>query len=420
MKRMLIIHPHWPPSNTVGVHRVRLISNALHEFGWKAVVVTIDENDCEEPIALDTNQLVEPEVEVFKVRANPVKKILGKRLIGDIGIRGWQAMRRKAKEILEQEQINFIWFSLPSWYTPLMGSGLSRQFKVPFGMDYRDPWVYELADHQKGLNRATFTVAIARILEPIALRNIAIISGVSEGYLAGVKERYRKMQTVPSVTFQMGFSRRDHFINLPDFHPPFKQGKRSYVYAGAYSPNWTPLFTLWLKALARIHEKNPLRDVEILFIGTGNPELHSLQSIANGFGLNGIVRELPERISFLEVQQILRLSSGTLVIGSIEPHYSASKVFQCLITSPRVFGFFHEASEASIILHDCDASDFYVGYHPSHSEKETLAKLEDKIERFLDPKQPWRANLDALEEHTAQNNANKFIKAIEQFNSISS
>ena len=157
-----------------------------------------------------------------------------------------------------------------------------------------------------------------------------------------------------------------------------------------------------------------------MFIGTGNPELHSLQSIANGFGLNGIVRELPERISFLEVQQILRHSSGALVIGSIEPHYSASKVFQCLITSPRVFGFFHEASEASIILHDCDASDFYVGYHPSHSEKETLAKLEDKIERFLDPKQPWRANLDALEEHTAQNNANKFIKAIEQFNSISS
>ena len=183
MKRMLIIHPHWPPSNTVGVHRVRLIANELHEIGWKAMVVTIDENDCEEPIALDTNQLVAPGIEVFKVRANPVKKILGKRLIGDIGIRGWHAMRRKAEEILSNEQVKFIWFSLPSWYTPLMGSGLSRQFKVPFGMDYRDPWVYELAEHQKGLNRATFTVTIARILEPIALRNIALISGVSEGYL---------------------------------------------------------------------------------------------------------------------------------------------------------------------------------------------------------------------------------------------
>ena len=34
MKTVLIIYPHWPPSNLVGVHRVRLIANHLHAQDW--------------------------------------------------------------------------------------------------------------------------------------------------------------------------------------------------------------------------------------------------------------------------------------------------------------------------------------------------------------------------------------------------
>ena len=172
MKRMLIIHPHWPPSNTVGVHRVRLIANELYKNDWHATVLTIDEKDYEEDLSYETLKLVDSEVEVIKVRASPVRRILGKRLIGDIGLRGFRALRYRAKSILAKTSYDFIWFSLPSWYTPLMGYGLNRKFNVPFGIDYRDPWVYGLADHQRGFNRATFTVMIARMLEPLALRNI--------------------------------------------------------------------------------------------------------------------------------------------------------------------------------------------------------------------------------------------------------
>ena len=35
MKRILIIYPHWPPSNLVGVHRVRLIANETDPV-WKS------------------------------------------------------------------------------------------------------------------------------------------------------------------------------------------------------------------------------------------------------------------------------------------------------------------------------------------------------------------------------------------------
>jgi len=414
MKRMLIIHPHWPPSNTTGVHRVRLIANELEQLNWKAVVLTVDERDIEDELAPDLEQLVSDHVEVIKVRANPVRHLFGKRLIGDIGLRAWIPLRRKAQDLLASQSFQFIWFSVPSWYTPLMGPGLNRKFKVPFGVDYRDPWVYELANRQKGLNRATATVALARLLEPLALKNVGLISGVSDGYLEGVRRRYSFLSHANFLTFQMGFRRADHEVQLPNFTPPFAPKARTYIYAGAYSPNWQPLFSTWLKALAQLHNQAPLHGIEFLFVGTGNPELPSIQSQAEELGIQSIVREIPERQPYLEVQQMLRESDGALVIGSIEPHYSASKLFQCLVTAPRVFGFFHEASEGREILEACQADSYYVAYHPEKAHEQLQAELQSAILQFTDPSSHWEPDLAPLQQHTSANNAQKFIAAVEE------
>jgi len=414
MRRMLIIHPHWPPCNLVGVHRVRLIANELHKFGWQATVLTVDERDYEEEIVPETLQLILPEVEVIKVRAQPVMKIFNQRLIGDIGLRAWHPFRKKAREILTGGDVDFIWFSMPSWYTPMMGRGLSKAYNVSFGMDYRDPWVYQLADHQKGVNRAMVTLLLARFLEPLALRRVALVSGVSEGYLEGVKRRYKQLKNTPFLTFQMGFSKRDHSIRVPDYSPPFERDKRTYVYAGAHWSMGAPLFSLWLQALAQLNNNSSLPNIEFLFIGTGNPELLSIQEQADQLGLNRLVREIPHRIPYLQVQQILRESDGAMVIGSVEPHYSASKLFQCLITAPRVFGFFHQDSEGSDILNQCQAKDFFVPYHSDLTEEELMVNLSVKISSFIDPSHEWIADLEPLEEHSTENNARKFLQEVER------
>jgi hypothetical protein len=212
----------------------------------------------------------------------------------------------------------------------------------------------------------------------------------------------------------MGFRKSDHFIDVPNFQPPFQKGKRTYVYAGAYSPNWAPLFSLWLQALALLNNKTSLPNIEFLFIGTGNSGLTSIQEQANQLGLNRIVREIPHRIAYLEVQQILRESDGAMVIGSVEPHYSASKLFQCLITAPRVFGFFHRDSEGNDILNRCQAKDFFVPYHADLTEEELMVNLSDKISSFIDPSHQWIADLEPLEEHSTENNARKFLQAVER------
>ena len=69
-----------------------------------------------------------------------------------------------------------------------------------------------------------------------------------------------------------------------------------------------PLFTLWLKALAQLHKASPIADIEFLFIGTGRPDLPSIRGQIEALGISDIAREIPERLSYLSVQKILRQS----------------------------------------------------------------------------------------------------------------
>jgi hypothetical protein len=414
MKRILIIQPHWPPSNLVGIHRVRLVANQMHQFGWSATILAVDSRDYEEELIPELERLVHPSVEVVKVRAHPIIHCFGKRMIGDISLRGWKALKIKADEILERENFSFIWFSLPPWYACLMGHSLSKKHQVQFGIDYRDPWVYKLPDDTRFFSRAKATILASRLLEPIALRGVSLISGVSKPYIQGVIDRNRQLKKVPCITFQNGLDYADHFIELDDFQFPSRRGKRTYVYAGAHWLMGAPLFSLFLRAVQRWDEINEACDFEFLFIGTHNPEIPSISQQAKDLGITHVIREIPHRLSFLQVQQILRESSGAIVIGSVEPHYSASKIFQCLITAPRVMGFFHEASEGSSILIECHADSFFVPYNPNVSEEELIDHIASTISKFTNPNQPWDPDLSPLDAHTSARNAQKFLAAVEQ------
>ena len=415
MKRILIIYPHWPPSNLVGVHRVRLIANELPELGWDTTVLTVDERDYEEELSPDTERLVSKRVQVVKVRARKPIHIFGRRLIGDIGLRGWFALRSKAKELLKQRAYDFIWFSMPSWYPSLMGRGLCKTHAVPFGIDYQDPWVYNLSAGRRGFNRESATVWLAQMLEPWALRNVALISGISDGYLSGVLNRHPELHSIPKATCQLGYSKSDHQIELPSFELPFADTKRTYVYAGAYWVQGQPLFEEFLLAVKKAKEAKRLApDVQFLFIGTGNADLTSLSQFADSLNLGDTFREIPQRLSYLEVQQILRCAEGAIVMGSTEPHYSASKIFQCLITSKRTAAYFHHESEGASILTACNADSFYEPYLPEVARVGRIDSLAETIQKFTAPESKWEPDLLPLEKFSAKASAVKLVDAIQQ------
>ena len=88
-------------------------------------------------------------------------------------------------------------------------------------------------------------------------------------------------------------------------------------------------------------------------------------------------------------------------------HYSASKIFQCLLTAPKVLGFFRPESEATQILEIAGANQYLQPYRPAHPEEELVDQLSQVILRFVNPNAPWHFHLDALQPHSAEASAQK-------------
>lgn len=413
MKTVLVIYPHWPPSNLVGVHRVRLIVNEMPALGWNPIVLTVHEDDYEEPHAAGSEALIATDIEVIKVRARRPLKIAGKRLVGDLGLRAWSGLRKEALELAKTRDINFVWFSLPSWYPCLFGPALHRKFGIPYAMDYQDPWVHDVAKQYKWYHRAQWTVRLARFLEPRALKRVAFLSAINRDYMAGPVARHHRIQDLPNLEVQLGFSRRDHEAAPSDIQPPWPSGKKVILYAGAYWEHGAPLFRELLEALTHLKESHDIdSDFHFAFIGTRHPRLPSLQSIIDELGLSTMASEYPERIPYLNVLSLLNQSWATMVIGSTAAHYSASKVFQLLLAGKPILAYFHPASEGQQILKDCHAHQYFSPYL-SEDEATRTSKLRNSLQQLLTTPVHWTPNLEPLNQHSSTYAARKLVNTFE-------
>ena len=413
MRTVLVIYPHWPPSNLVGVQRVRLLVNEMPDLGWNPIVLTVHEDDYEEPHAIGSEALVSKDIEVFKVRAQRPLLIAGKRLIGDIGLRAWGALRRKAFELASERDIDFVWFSLPSWYPCLFGPALHRKFQIPYAIDYQDPWVHGVAEQYKWYHRAQWTVRLARFLEPRALRRVAFLSAINRDYMAGPVTRHQRIQGLPNLEVQLGFSQRDHEAAPNDIQPPWPSDKKVILYAGAYWEQGAPLFRELLEALAQVKESNDINsDFHFAFIGTGHPRLPSLQSIIDEMALSELASEYPERIPYLNVLSLLNQSCATMVIGSTAEHYSASKVFQLLLAGKPIFAYFHPASEGREILKNCNADSYFSPYL-NEDAATRKAELCNKLKELLTNPIAWTPDFEPLNRHSSASAAKKLVNTFE-------
>src|SRR5690242_9740536 len=74
LKKILIIYPHFPPSNLAGVHRPRLFAQHLPSFGWEPVILTVDEKYYEEELDHNLVKLLPETLRIEKVKAFKVTK----------------------------------------------------------------------------------------------------------------------------------------------------------------------------------------------------------------------------------------------------------------------------------------------------------------------------------------------------------
>jgi hypothetical protein len=396
-----------------------LFAQHLPDFGWEPIILTVDERDYEETLDWNLHTLLPQNQHVEKVRAIPVTK---PRLIGDIGLRAYFQLRKRAFDLVKSESIDFVYIPIPSFYAALIGPYLQRKAGVKYGIDYIDPWVHRFPGSDKLFSRHWFSMHLAKFLEPKAVKNASLITGVAEGYYQGVIDRnpYLKESTV-FAAMPYGGEVKDH-EGLKDINmEPYlfrKNGKFQLVYAGAMLPNaYGPLKVIF-KAISR--EKMQFSDVEFYFIGTGylsrDPHSYSIKPLAEKYGLwESIVFEYPKRIPYLDVLVHLGIADAVFILGSTEPHYTPSKTYQGVLSKKPIFAVLHEKSTAAKVLKETNA-----GQTLCFNGELGLNKIEDEFVvsflefmRFTMNFNPDQVNHTLFKEYSAKSVTKKLAQALD-------
>ncbi len=360
IKKILIIYPHFPPSNLAGVHRARLFAQHLPSFGWEPVILTVNEKYYEEEPDYNLEKLLPASLRIEKVKAFRVTK---PRLIGDIGLRAFFQLYKRAKQLIKTETFDFLYIPIPSFYCALLGRWLHESTRIKYGIDYIDPWVHNFPGSDKIFSRHWVSTKIARSLEPIAIKKASLITGVAEGYYKGVAQRNPHL--VKRAIFgamPYGVEKADH-KKVKELDEPVhlfenKPWKTQLVYAGAMLPK---AYGVLEEIFAVIKTEPALFDkVEFHFIGTGkrvdDPRSFNIKALAEKYGLwQTIVFEYPARIPYLDVLVHLAIADGAFILGSTEPHYTPSKVYQGILAGKPILAVLHEKSTASKVIEEAGA-----------------------------------------------------------------
>ena len=259
--------------------------------------------------------------------------------------------------MVRSEKIDFVYIPIPSFYCALLGRWLHYATKVKYGIDYIDPWVHIFPGSDKLFSRHWFSTRLAGLLEPIAVKNASLITGVAEGYYTAVAERNSALKTKAVFgAMPYGGEQIDHDqlkkLNLKPYL--FKKtDKKILVYAGAMLPKaYGPLEAIFksIRAAPAI-----FGEIEFHFIGTGktnnNPGGYNIKPLAEQYGLwQTNVFEYPRRIPYLDVLVHLDAADGIFILGSTEPHYTPSKVYQGILSGKPILAVLHNQSTAVNVL----------------------------------------------------------------------
>jgi hypothetical protein len=383
LKTILILYPHFPPSNLAGVHRARLFAQHLPSFGWNPIVLTVHEKYYEEALDHDLEKLLPAGLRIEKTAAFSIGSF---RIIGDIGLRAFYQLYQKAKQLIQSENIDFLYIPIPSFYCALLGRWLHHSTKVKYGIDYIDPWVHRFPGSNKIFSRHWFSTKLALWLEPVAVKHASLITGVAEGYYQGVKERNPHL--VKRAIFgamPYGGEGEDHNavqqLTNRSFLFEKNRSKIQLVYAGAMLPKAFEILELIARSIS--NNKEMFQDIEFHFIGTGRVQagkvIYSIKPIAEKYGLwKNVIFEYPDRIAYLDVLAHLNNATGVFILGSTEAHYTPSKTYQAVLAQKPILAVLHKESSAIRVLKQSGA-----GLVLTFDGESDLNSIEDKFTSYV-------------------------------------
>lgn len=397
MYRVLIVSPHFPPINSPDHQRIRMSLPYFHEFGWKPIVLCIDQNFVEgiEGIIDPYLALTVPSsTEIIKSYTIPTKvsRSIG---LGNLAIRSIPFLIKTISKYLREDSIDLVYFSTTVFLTMPLGRYWLEKYKIPYILDFQDPWLSDYYDRTNnpppgGKLKYKIAQTLAKTLEPYTLKKVSHIITVSPEYPKMLMERYSWLHQNKFTTLPFGAPEKDFEIlsslNIQQKIFDANDEYKHWVYVGRGGDDMAFSLKSLFTAIQIHRQQFPevWQKIKLHFVGTKysifdhNKEIEIL---SKSYNLDNIVTEYPQRIPYFEALQVLRDSHAILIIGSDDRGYSASKVYPCILARKPILAILHEQSLVVNVLESCQAGQVITFSDPRTTN--LIDALTNKIEWLL-------------------------------------
>ena len=369
MKKVLIVSPHFAPTNAPDMQRARLALPYFKELGWEPVVLAVAPEFIEggvlEPL-LESTYPAETRVIRVKGLSPRFTRWLG---VGSLWLRCGRALREAGDRLLRTEKFDLVFFTTTQFDSFTLGPRWKRKFGTPYVLDYQDPWVNDYYARTGtrppgGTLKFAFSQWRARRLEPNILREAAGVIAVSDAYGRTLASTYRwfsadRVRLIPfgAAAYDIATARRHTPAKLL---VDFKDGYFHHVYAGRCGPDMSISLTAIFRAFKRFRDHHPARAARIRFhfIGTdyAPPPLGRewAMPIARAEGVTENVTEHCYRVPYFDALHYLVNADALLAVGSNDPTYSASKIFPYILAERPMLVVFNRHSPVLAFARQAD------------------------------------------------------------------
>lgn len=356
MRHCLIVSPHFPPSTVAGVHRARHLAKHLPAHGWDPTVICVDPRHHVERLDPDLATLVPSSLDIVTTGATPVALTRPFGLVGEIGLRGFFHLRAAIAACIAQRRPDAVLITGSPFYPMLLASWIKRRWGIQVILDFQDPWVSSEGATRTRWTKGWLSYRLAALLEPRAVRGASWITSVSDRQNRDMAKRYPALALERMSAIPIGGDPED-FAALRDADTrPAVNDRIAFSFVGTAMPRSTPLLDALFRGLAHLRDTRPAlaERVSMRFVGTSNQpgerSDYRVLPLAQAAGVADLITEEPGRVPYLDALRLLATTSATLMIGSDEPHYTASKIYPCLMSGRPFLSLFHAESSAHAIL----------------------------------------------------------------------
>ncbi len=365
MRRVLMVSPHFPPDSSAATHRVRLLLPHLRGLGWEPTVLTLTPESYEGALEPALLALVPAEARVERVAAwSPARtRTFG---FGDLGLRGWRALRQRAQALLQDERFDALfWTVYPTW-PAASGPALARAAGAAFVLDLQDPWVgaWGSSVGPTADGRADLRSRVSRALSlPVERRTVVAsdgITAVSYGTIDALAARVPEVHGLPHAEVPLVALEAD--LAWARSAPPlpaslaFDTPHVHVVWVGTLLPAGRSVMRAILDGLALAVQRNPrvAERVRVHFVGTSNESRADAPAlampIAQAAGVDGLVTEHASRVEYRAALQLLARADAVLLGGSTEAHYTPSRLYPALLSGAPLLAVYREGTHPVRVL----------------------------------------------------------------------